>query len=80
MAAGFALIERDMLKGPWVMGEQYTVCDPYLFTIAGWLEGDGVDLAHAAEGGRSPQADVGAAGGAEGAGGGESLNWLVGWA
>ena len=42
MAAGFALIERDMLKGPWVMGEQYTVCDPYLFTIAGWLEGDGV--------------------------------------
>ena len=45
MAAGFALIERDMLKGPWVMGEQYTVCDPYLYTIAGWLEGDGVDLA-----------------------------------
>jgi len=38
MAASFALIERDMLKGPWVMGEQYTVCDPYLFTIAGWLE------------------------------------------
>ena len=45
MAACFALIERDMLKGPWVMGEQYTVCDPYLFTIARWLEGDGVDLA-----------------------------------
>ena len=45
MAACFALIERDMLKGPWVMGEQYTICDPYLFTIALWLEGDGVDLA-----------------------------------
>ena len=45
MAASFALIERDMLKGPWVMGEQYTVCDPYLYTIALWLEGDGVDLA-----------------------------------
>ena len=44
MAACFALIERDMLKGPWVMGEQYTICDPYLYTIAGWLEGDGVDL------------------------------------
>jgi glutathione S-transferase len=40
----FALIERDMLKGPWVMGEQYTICDPYLYTIATWLEGDGVDL------------------------------------
>ena len=45
MAACFALIERDMLRGPWVMGEQYTICDPYLYTIASWLEGDGVDLA-----------------------------------
>ena len=44
MGASFALIERDMLRGPWVMGENYTVCDPYLFTISGWLEGDGVDL------------------------------------
>jgi glutathione S-transferase len=39
----FDLIERKLLKGPWVMGEQYTICDPYLFTIASWLEGDGVD-------------------------------------
>jgi glutathione S-transferase len=38
------LIEKRMLKGPWVMGEQYTVCDPYLYTIALWLEGDSVDL------------------------------------
>lgn len=45
MAACFALIERDMLRGPWVMGEQYTICDAYLYTIASWLEGDGVDLA-----------------------------------
>lgn len=45
MAACFALIERDMLKGPWVMGDSYTVCDAYLFTLAGWLEGDSVDLA-----------------------------------
>jgi glutathione S-transferase len=37
------LIERKFLKGPWVMGEQYTVCDPYLFTIGSWLEGDEVD-------------------------------------
>jgi glutathione S-transferase len=44
MAACFALIERDMLKGPWVMGERYTICDPYLYTISGWLQGDGVDL------------------------------------
>ena len=45
MTASFTLIERDMLKGPWVMGEQYTICDPYLYTIAGWLAGDSVDLA-----------------------------------
>ena len=32
-----------MLKGPWVMGGTYTVCDMYLFTLAQWMEGDGVD-------------------------------------
>jgi glutathione S-transferase len=41
----FDLIERDMLKGPWVIGDTYTICDPYLFTLAQWLEGDGVDTA-----------------------------------
>jgi glutathione S-transferase len=44
VGACFALIERGMLKGPWVMGDSYTICDPYLFTIAQWLEGDSVDL------------------------------------
>lgn len=37
------LIEGKFLKGPWVMGERYTICDPYLLTIGSWLEGDGVD-------------------------------------
>lgn len=41
----YDLIERHMLKGPWVMGEAYTIADPYLFTIAQWLEDDGVDPA-----------------------------------
>ena len=44
VGASFALIERDMLRGPWVLGDNYSVCDPYLFTLAGWLEGDGVEL------------------------------------
>ena len=44
MAASFELIETKMMRGPWVMGDTYTVCDPYLFTIAGWLEGDSVDI------------------------------------
>ena len=33
-----------MLREPWVMGETYTICNPYLFTLARWLEGDGIDL------------------------------------
>ena len=41
----FAMVEREMLKGPWVMGERYSICDPYLFTLAQWLEADGVDPA-----------------------------------
>ena len=45
MADCFALIERDMLAGPWVLGAAYSVCDAYLFTIARWLAGDGVDVA-----------------------------------
>ncbi len=45
VAACFQLIETEMLAGPWVMGDAYTICDPYLFTIAGWLESDGVDPA-----------------------------------
>jgi glutathione S-transferase len=43
VSACYQLIERQMLKGPWVMGEAYTVADPYLFTLAQWLEADGVD-------------------------------------
>ncbi len=44
MSECFGLIESQLLQGPWVMGEAYSICDPYLFTIAGWLEGDGVDM------------------------------------
>jgi glutathione S-transferase len=43
VAACYDLIEQQMPAGPWVMGETYTICDPYLFTIAQWLEQDGVD-------------------------------------
>jgi glutathione S-transferase len=41
----FELIERTMFTGPWVMGQAYSICDPYLFTLAQFLEGDGVDPA-----------------------------------
>lgn len=46
MAECFGVIERHHLgDGPWVLGEQYTVADGYLYTVAGWLKGDGVDMA-----------------------------------
>jgi len=28
MTECFELIDRKLLKGPWVMGEQYTICGP----------------------------------------------------
>jgi glutathione S-transferase len=45
VAACYELIESKMLRGPWVMGEAYTICDPYLFTVAQWMEGDSIDSA-----------------------------------
>jgi glutathione S-transferase len=45
MADCFALIEKTMIKGPWVMGDSYTICDPYLYTMSTWLKGDEVDVA-----------------------------------
>lgn len=45
MAASFDLIEREMFRGPWVMGDAFTVADAYLYTLATWLKGDGVDVA-----------------------------------
>lgn len=38
----YAYIEEDVFVGPHVMGDAYTIADPYLFTVAQWMEGDGV--------------------------------------
>ena len=40
----FDLIEANMLIGPWVMGEAYSICDPYLFTLSGWLAVHSLDI------------------------------------
>ena len=37
-------IERYLIKEPWVLGEQYTICDPYLAVVTRWLTDDGVEL------------------------------------
>ena len=44
VSEAFRPIEEGMLRGKWVMGEAFTICDPYLFTLAQWLEADGVDV------------------------------------
>ena len=44
VGAAFQLIEDGMLEGPFVLGDRFSVCDAYLFTLAQWLEADGVDI------------------------------------
>ena len=44
-AAAMGVIESAYLRGPWVMGERYTICDPYLYVISSWLPRDGIDMA-----------------------------------
>ncbi|MDO8379035.1 glutathione S-transferase family protein [Phenylobacterium sp.] len=44
VAEHFELIEAEYLAGPWVMGQAYTICDPYLYTVAGWLKRDGIEI------------------------------------
>lgn len=43
VGACFQLIESEMFEGPWVMGDTYTLCDPYFYTVSRWLEGDKAD-------------------------------------
>ncbi|MEO9167278.1 MAG: glutathione S-transferase family protein [Aestuariivirga sp.] len=40
----FKLIEDSYLKDPWILGEQFSVADIYLYTLATWLEADKVDI------------------------------------
>lgn len=38
-------VETCCLAGPYVLGDRFSIADPYLFTICTWLDGDGVDRA-----------------------------------
>lgn len=44
MTENAVLLERDYLKGPFVLGDQFSSADIYLFTVARWFAGDGVDM------------------------------------
>jgi len=44
MAESFRLIENEMFVGPWVLGDNFSIGDCYLFCISNWLAGDKVDI------------------------------------
>jgi len=39
------LIDEQLFKGPWALGEAYSVADPYLYVVTGWLPRDTLDMA-----------------------------------
>jgi glutathione S-transferase len=44
LEAEAALIEKHFFKGPWVLGEGYSICDPYCFLVHRWMEKSGADI------------------------------------
>ncbi|MEC9434389.1 MAG: glutathione S-transferase C-terminal domain-containing protein [Pseudomonadota bacterium] len=46
VGAAFRHVEDECMgDGPWAMGDGFSVADPYLYTVARWMEGDDLDLA-----------------------------------
>ena len=43
MLSAFELIEQSLQEGPWVLGDDFSIADAYLYTFARWLEMDRVD-------------------------------------
>ena len=37
-------IEKNLINGPWVLGQNYSMCDPYLALVTRWFRDDGVDM------------------------------------
>ncbi|NVO56225.1 glutathione S-transferase family protein [Rhodobacteraceae bacterium B1Z28] len=45
MTASCDYIVNSGLRGPFVLGDQLSLADAYLYVVCSWLEGDGVDVA-----------------------------------
>jgi glutathione S-transferase len=45
MAACATYVETHLLRGDSVLGQSFSIADPYLFVVCTWLEGDGVSIA-----------------------------------
>jgi len=39
------LIDTTIFRGPWALGEAYSVADPYLYVVTGWIPRDTLDMA-----------------------------------
>ena len=44
LGARLQWVEGELAKGPYLMGEQFTVADAYLFTVVGWSRLVGMDI------------------------------------
>lgn len=44
MTASCDYIERNGLRGPFVLGDRISLADCYLYVVCSWLEADGVDV------------------------------------
>ncbi|WP_299889615.1 glutathione S-transferase family protein [uncultured Ruegeria sp.] len=45
MTASCDYIVSNGLRGPFVLGDRFSLADAYLYIVCSWLEGDGVDVA-----------------------------------
>lgn len=45
MTACAAFVEAECLSGDYVLGDTFSLADPYLFVVCNWLAGDGVTVA-----------------------------------
>ena len=44
MTASCKYVEANALRSPFVLGERFSLADPYLYVVCSWLEGDKVDV------------------------------------
>ena len=44
MGESAAFVEEHVMEGPFVLGDTFSLADPYLFVVTTWLPGDGVDI------------------------------------
>ncbi|KZL26958.1 glutathione S-transferase family protein [Pseudovibrio sp. Ad37] len=44
MTACCAYVEENIITGPYVLGDTFSIADAYLYVVSTWLKGDGVDI------------------------------------